>query len=537
MYFCTVKLFGKTVNMIVINSKEFKIGQEKCFDLALNKKRVIRILFLLLYFHFFLTPIMEAQRNNNPLRVELETAKDEHDYNCVPAEEMGIVVFYEGDLLGHDSVTWILMHYDTNLKRLNNYKVPLPANLSFAKSCYADGRIFFLFQEKQHRKNTPRSYFVCLDLRLKQTKVQIVPELSDLSINYMQVFERQIILISYEKDIYNIYMYDFSKNSLITPRLSSDKILSIEFCEADTLSQKLYWGVVSSAGNKTVSMQLIETNYQGELLGSSFFPSYTGYYLSSARFAMTDTASALIIGTYTDEQDKYSGNYYTGVYTVTFKNGIFGDPTFYTYSHIKSRDLLNVSKNKKNNQNLHELIGPLFINNGHYTFVTEVFYPEYVQQSTPSFDPYYYGSRRYSNSLVPPTVFNGFRYLNAYIIAFDKDGNLLWDNYMPFSGILTERLTQRVSIYPFQDYTVIFYPFNNRITYTMLSGYDIIEPLRTISLVTNYQRDIVEYSRNNYFTQWYGNYFIAYGYQHIRNSSKDIKKKRYVFYMNKLGYK
>jgi len=491
--------------------------------------------FLLVFLLIFYVPI-EAQQRNNPLRIELETAKDEHDYTCIPVGDRGVVVFYEGNLGGYDSVVWIFMHYDTNLRKLNNYQVPLPANLNFVKGCHNAGRLFLLFQEKHQRRSTPKSYFICLNIETKQTEIQIVPELSDLSINYIHTFENQIILISYEKEAYSIYIYDFSKKRLKTPRFTSDKILSIEFCEVDTLSQKLYWGVLAASGNKTAAMQLIETNYQGDLIRSSFFPSYMGYYLCAARFAMTDTAQAIIIGSYTDENSKYSGNYYTGVYTVTLKNGIFGDPIFYTYSHIKSRDSVNISKSKKNDQNLHELIGQLFTNNGHYTFVSEVFYPEYAQQSTPSFDSHYYGYGRYNSPLLT-TVFNGFRYVNAYIVTFDKNGHLLWDNYMPFSGFLTERLTQRVSIYPFQNYTVIFYPFNNKITYTMLSSYDIIEPLRTISLTTNYQKDIIEYSRNNYFIQWYGDYFLAYGYQYIKNNSKEVKSKRYVFYLNKLGYR
>ena len=491
----------------------------------------IPLFFLLLLFFSVST---EAQQSNKPLRVELETAKDEHDYNCIPVADRGVVVFYEGNIVGYDSVAWILMHYDTNLKKLDNYRVPLPANLNYVNSCYVSGRIYLLFQEKYQKKTKPKSYFVCLDLCVKQTKVQVVPDLSDLSINYMQMFEDKMILISYEKETYNVYMYDFSEQRLHVPRLTSDKILSIEFCEADTFCKKLYWGILVTTGNKSSAMQLVETNYQGNPLHTSFFPSYTGHYLCSARIAMIDTAQSIIIGTYTDEQDKYTGNSYTGVYTVTFKDGVLSDPIFYTYSHIKSRDSLKLSKNKKNYQNLHELIGPLFANNGYYTFVSEVFYPEYTQQSTSSFDPYYhYGY----NPLQTSTVFNGFRYVNAYIITFDRNGNLYWDSYIPFSGILTERLTQRISIYPFQDYTIIFYPFNDKITYTMLLGYDVIEPLRTIPLVSDYQRDIVEYSRNNYFIRWYDNYFIAYGYQYIRNGSKEVKNKRYVFYMNKLGYK
>ncbi len=489
-------------------------------------KKLLPLLFLLL-------PItVYSQNSNDPLRVELETAKDENDYNCLLAEEQGVVVFYEGNPIGVDSVAWILMHYDTNLKRVHSYRLPSPANLNYVKGCYLKGRIFILFQEKYQKKTTPKSYLFFLDLNRKETEIRSIDELSDLAINYMQAFGDQLVMISFEKELYNIYRYDFSRHQLTKPQLTDGRILSIEFCEADTLYQKLYWGLIVANANKSSNMQLIETTYRGDVIRKTPFPSYTGYYLNSSRFAVTDTAQAIIIGTYTDDHQRYTDNHYTGVYTLTFKNGVFGDPNYFTYAHIKSRDSSKVTKNRRDEQNLHELIGPIFINNGNYTFVSEVFYPEYAQQNTPTFDPYY----RYNNTYAT-AVFNGYRYVNAYIITFDKNGELLWDNYMPFSGILTDRLTQRVSIYPFEDWTIIFYPFNNRITYTLLAGYDVIEPLHTTPLVSNYRKDIIEYSRNNYFVHWYGNYFIAYGYQYIRNNSREVKNKRYVFYMNKLGFK
>lgn len=71
----------------------------------------------------------------------------------------------------------------------------------------------------------------------------------------------------------------------------------------------------------------------------------------------------------------------------------------------------------------------------------------------------------------------------------------------------------------------------------MVDGYQIKEPLTTIELESKNKRDKVDYSRNPRMDNWYGNYFLFYGYQFIKNSSQSAKAKRYVFFMNKLLYK
>lgn len=477
-----------------------------------------------------------GQTTNKPLRLELETAKDEDDYRCLPIGEKGVVVFYEGNLVGSDSSAWILMHYDVNLQKINNIRLVLPANVDYLIGKYEEDHLHLIFQDKYQKKTVPKTYYVDLDINTSKSIVREIKELSDVSINFMKLIEQSLLLISYENEQYRIYIYDIETDRLSTPQLTMDRIVSIEFCEVDTFQRRINWGLILTNSQKNTYIQMVVSDYEGRVIRNERFPSYTGYYFNRARFTFTDSLNYLIIGTYTDENDKYTGNLYSGVYTIASQEGKMGDPVYYAYASVKSKDTLSNDKSKKKQNtptNLQELIGDITHLNGQYAFVSEVFYPEYSYNSNPNYyDPYYYNY--YSNQMA---TFAGYRYLNAYIITFDKGGNLLWTNYLPFSNMLTKRLLQRVNIHPFEDFAVIYYPFSTEINFTMVSGAFAIEPLTSVPIVTLHRSDKVDYTRGLFFEQWYDNCFIAYGYQYIRNNSKSAKSKRYVFFINKFEYR
>lgn len=482
------------------------------------------------------TVLLNYGQTNNPLRLELETAKDEDDYRCMPIGEQGVVVFYEGNSIGTDSTSWIVMHYDNNLQKIKNITVTLPANTVYLIGKYENRHLYLLFQDRYQRKTISKTYYIDLEIDMGKSEVNEIINLSDVHINYMKVIDHNFIFISHNDEQYNVYLYNTLTKSLIMPTLSRDIIQSIEFCEIDTFQKRINWGLLLGNANKENYLQMVVCDYEGRVVRNERFPAYTGYYFNTARFIFTDSLNYLIIGTYTDDNDKYTGNLYSGVYTIPSLNGKMDDPIYYAYSNVKSRDSVTVDRSKKKQNvtsNLQELIGDITPLNGQYAFVSELFYPEYSYNTSSNYyDPYYYGY--YPNQVA---TFAGYRYLNAYIISFDKGGNLLWTNYLPFSNILTKRLLQRVNLHSFEDCAVIYYPFSTDINFTMVSGAHTIEPLTSVPIVTLYKRDVVDYSRGLFFEQWYDHNFIAYGYQYIRNNTKSVKSKRYVFFINKFEYR
>ena len=469
-----------------------------------------------------------------PLRVELELAKDAEDFNCAPVGENGVIVFYEGNQISSDSTNWYLIMYDTNLNKIKNHTVPMPVNLRFISHYYTDEHLFLLFQQYGQKKILPKTCMLDFDVREKKIDSYEIDSLKDLNIFDFKVVENTFLIFSNESNTNYIYVYDLENKILSSPPFTDGKITSVEFCEIDTFQHIIYWGLVATNNYKISSINLFITDYRGNILRINHFPSYGGYYYNSARMALADSAHAIIIGTYNNDKDKYSGNYHSGVYTIPFVGNRMGDPQFYNYSAIKNKDSLNLYKLKDKNLNLQVIVGPVFHNDSQFAFVTELFYPEYnYNSSVNSFDSYYYGSTYMPAS----SSFAGYRYINAFITTFDKNGNLLWDNYFPFTNLLTFRLAQRVSLFFINQDAVIYYPYNSYLNYTMVDGYQIKEPLTTIELESKNKRDKVDYSRNPRMDNWYGNYFLFYGYQFIKNSSQSAKAKRYVFFMNKLLYK
>lgn len=478
-----------------------------------------------------LLPVTLSAQRDMPLRFELEAAKDADDYTGIPIGEKGFIVFYEGNLVGQDSSSWVFIQYDTNLKKMAHHAVTMPINLHYVTGEYANDHIYLVFQENFQRRTVPKTYYVDMELQNFTFQKREIENLSDQNISFLRATGQSLVLISYEKNQYGIYLYDMIRNQLKNPELTTGQIVSVEFCEVDTIFSRILWGVAISSGGKNSYLQLIETDFQGNKTRETNYPSFTDYYYNSTRLTVLDTGLYLIMGTFTDGNDRYKGDMHSGVYTMNYKNVIIEEPQFFHYTHVKSKDTVGDGKSKDRNSNLQLSVGPIYRLGDQYALVTEVFYPEYSYNYAGSgYDPYYYGY----NSMPATSTFVGYRYINAYVTAFDRSGNLLWGNYLPFSNILTQRLTHRVNVYPLGNSAMIYYLFNSSLTYTMVNGEDVIEPLTTVRLETNHNRDAVEYSRNPKLEHWYGDYFVAYGYQYIRNNSKGVKSKRYVFFANKL---
>ena len=476
---------------------------------------------------------LQAQRNA-PLRVELQTAKDADDYQSAQIGEKGVFVFYEGNMVNVDTTIWIFIRYDTNLHRQENLRVPLPDNINFQLSHFSGQHLYLLFQDKYQRKTTPKSYLLEICVEDNSTKLHTINELSDLNLEVLKVAGNNYIMLSYVKENYNIYIYNSEQDKLTKPELAPDYyIKSIEFCEIDTFQKMIYWGLVLAESAKSSVLSLIVTDFHGNVLTREIFPYYSGYYYNSARLSVIDATRSLIIGTFSAEKERGSGNLHTGVYTLTYKNNKMGDPNYYNFSHIKNKDSIADSKHRNRGGNLNVLVGDIFQQNGQFSLVNEIFYPEYSYTSTSSMmDPYYYG---YNST--PTSSFVGYRYVNAYVTTFDQEGKLLWDLYVPFTNILTQRLLTRVAVFNFEDYAVVYYPYNASLTYTMLKGYEIIEPLSSANMPTFHKDEIVEYSRNPRFEKWHGNYFLNSGYQYIRGGREGKKARRYVFFLSKMEYR
>lgn len=480
------------------------------------------------------TAMMAVAQSDGPLRIELPTAQDADDYHYCLLDTQGLSIFYEGNNLNADTTEWIVMFYDTNLQRQNAIAIPLSKASAYRNSHYQDNQLRLLFQEVVGKKETPRTFISSIDIHsLKNQRYELfgIPK---FEYSTLKSINHHLIFSVFNEETYHIYFYNTDNQKLNEFIIPDAAIISEQFIEIDTFNHKVYLGLGVLFSNKASTYAIFETSYDGIFIDETALPITKGYIYHSVRMAVVDKDSSLLIGTYNISKSNKSGNYHTGVYTMTYHNAKISEPLFLNYSNLSQNSRQHTAAEKEQIVDLQLLVGDIIANDSCFSLITEVYYPEYSY--SPSYydnSSYYYGST-YNPAM---TTFLGYRYVNAYVTAFDRYGKLLWNNYFPFSNIITKRLTRRVSLHYTPYGTAIFYPYNSTLTATLVNEYEVIEKVGSIPIECLYKKDVVEYSRDVNMQRWYDNKFVITGYQQINNNGKTSKGKRYVFFINKLEYR
>ncbi|RVU26631.1 hypothetical protein EOJ36_01150 [Sandaracinomonas limnophila] len=130
--------------------------------------------------------------------------------------------------------------------------------------------------------------------------------------------------------------------------------------------------------------------------------------------------------------------------------------------------------------------------------------------------------------------FDGWVYTHGIIMSFDKDGNLLWDKSIDLKNTKEDKLTQKVKTLIQGDQIILSYAIGNQIVSKTIpmNGADEKEEVHEIESLN--ENDKVKKTSKTELNYWYGNYFLANGFQNISNEDEG---KRSVFYLNKINIK
>jgi hypothetical protein len=190
----------------------------------------------------------------------------------------------------------------------------------------------------------------------------------------------------------------------------------------------------------------------------------------------------------------------------------------------------NQKKGRKKILNYNFLIHDLEKQGDNFVMLAEAYYPQYQQVSTMSYDfygrpmPYYY------------TVFEGYRFFNAFVASFDIQGNLNWSNGIKIWETMTMRLYEKVDMFIDGSEVVLFYNNNGKIVSKVIDGYNDIGDTESTKILSQHNQDVLMETTSGAIRHWYGNNFLAYGYQTLKNNALGGGSKRHVFYFNKLVF-
>jgi hypothetical protein len=543
-------------------------------------KRTI-FLSLLLLVSFF----TQAQ-TQQPIRFEVPTRSGTSPFNYVACGEDGVCLFYPTiEETGKDSISWSFYLLDRNLQQVWQKKIPLREDVSFLKSIYRNNCIYLIFHDT--KRNEIGNISVLFIIPSKQI---ITEHRSDIP------YKADIIDFEVLNDLVFIgYNENKGKPGLIAFSLIDGQKRNYEIStEDDALLLDVAVDSIYKDVYATYKVQKTSTRntlYVNKYDLSSALRSTTSFegeiekrIINSAEYVPMSGSRGLVTGcygysnrgrrTYDYYNDYYNYYYYNSLYNRPYtydankdntpvSDGYFtaavGDsiqPTLRYYSFVdfvnalkitSDMDVLRLRKRSEkrekngltgedntvddngNSLNYRLLMHPVIAADGKFLLLGETYYPEYHTMTQMVYD--YYG-RAFPSTY---SVFDGFRYSNAFLAAFDSTGVKVWDNGMEMRDILTTFLNQKMNyVFNGREMT-LFYNANGKLAVKTIKDSETLDNTEYISIAPKRQTDQVTSEYLGTMEHWYDNYFLASGYQTIRNNYLN-ENKRNVFYLNKMAF-
>ena len=538
----------------------------------------IKKLFICLF--FLLLPFLSISQDK-PLRVEIEAKYNSDSYVIIPFGENGVILFFQStESIDKTNHKWYFTLYDTDFKEVWTKEQAVNKGFRFMFFDYSDQYLYIYLENKY--SSSSKGNFQILKIDVVNSSISTFnSEISKKStITGFKVINDVAMLSGYTlpskgKTISQtvlsftlvplitgmnlkryqplIYLYDMASKTGKIVENEYPAQAYVDGLTKDTLQSSYLLSIKNFIPRKTNIMHIDEYNISGEKLSTiSLTTNNEKRKLNTAKVASLNQNEKVIIGTYNNNTKGNSANPAfsgfsegsNGIYVANTNNNIQQNITFYNFSKFKSfysyltarRTFKMIKKatklEAKGKEILYDyklLVHDIIERDSSYIMIAEAYYPEYHQVHRTTFD--IYGRPTTTTEM----VFDGYRYTNAIIACFNKKVEILWENSFDMFNILTFNLHERIKVLIDGEDIVLAYNYAGDIASKVIQGNDVIESKEYTKIETSYNNDKVINDYDSDMEYWYGNYFISYGYQRIRNKQMD-KSRRTVFYFNKIAF-
>jgi hypothetical protein len=523
-----------------------------------NVMRFREFIFLPFFLFFFLTsPAQRKQKDvepDQPLRIEIPAKSDNETYRLITCDSTGAILFFKSlEIVEEIKTRWYFSFYDRDLQSLWVKSVPLLSTLDFRLSVLRHDTLTLLFTGSGKSKGTEPAIQI---LRVILRKGSFILNSTVLPANTEVTFfgsERGMAWLGLQSksDPGQLLFLNMNKGSRQQFALGKGSYILMRWMSVDTTGLSVRAVVSRQVTKKLWEHYLVRYDTVGNIRNEVLVtPGNTGYDLTNFEVCKREGGSEMIFGAYAipssgSGQKMKVIEESSGLFSCIIENGAQKETNFANYLELKSvnnllseKDILSLKKKAlKKNKNIGEysldftmILHKITRWKDNYLLLTEFYYPQYRTENYTDFD--YYG-RPYSNSY---SVFDGYRYTNALVAAFDRNGKVLWDNTMEIRNLVSFELDPKVTIFPAGDDLVLSYLSDGKIASKIIHESNVVEKIDFSPVDLMYTNDKLLGESRSRMVRWYGNYFLCYGYQEIKNIALDKNNKRLVFYLNKIRF-
>jgi hypothetical protein len=527
-------------------------------------KTIFKTIFILLF-------VSQTFAQNK--RIEIPVPPNWTDFFTIPVGNKGVVLLNKVGRAGFN-----LVHFNTNLEKVWNIDGSVDANLDYATHCYDGQNLYLLFS--RFRTNTFEVVKVNLGPGFVE-RFQLI-SVDRMEISYFKAMNSVVFISGMVNDLPVVLYSDLVKKNLKVLPSAVKGNAEIQTMELDTTHRVV--NVTYSVGNSKTYQLVVKTfDLDGRQVTQFGLDPQDQFAMMNGRLNWVSDSTQQILGTYGHKSSIGSSRGPTsqGIYFGSLQNDEVSDMKFHSFSDFQNffnylperqreRMLRKIDVKREKGDDLRldyrMLIHDVYKHNDQYIMVAESFSPEFRPNNnmgpmgwggmgggmwsmspfmmSPFYNPMAWGygnwglfspySSYYGFGNRNREIFDGWKYTHAVVAAFDKDGNLLWDNSIEMKDVKNQTLKQMVNVrFDGGNKGRISYLHKGKIYVKAFDGNTVLSDVEVREVNTSKEGDIVRSSDEGTIENWYGQYYLAYGYQRIRNTQEGDR--RNVFFMNKLS--
>lgn len=464
-----------------------------------------------------LTSIATNAQLSQTARTELPLPSDFSNYQVWPQPDSSVMVFRSDPAYRRNLEPFTIYRLDSALNLTWQTPVSVPRGSHFLQAATEKQVTYLLFQGSK----ATEIHLVILNNRFghQQVSTYRFPENSTFLLANFSVLDGYLFLAGHQNDRLTLLHLNPQEKELIKlPAIYEQGSALTEFL-TDTAAKRMEFVLAESNGRRA-RLQVKRLAPDGHLLSLNFINSPDRNFLA-ARLAPGDSSRKLVIGSYSLRDLRYAQGFFTGPLTLQpgekFQYHDFTTFTHY-FDYLKPGRQLRLHQ-KIARYKLTQKIFPLrqrillhavrpYLDG--YLMVGELYYPHYSGDAN-------------------NRIFDGFQHVLAIAAAFDKNGNLLWENSFPLQDQRFYDLKETVTVGISGEKVWLAYADKTKIRYKEIKGVETT-PNDTFSELLNPREKLLR-TESDGILNWYQHFFLTYGTQEIRGS----RGSRSVFYLSKLS--
>ncbi len=474
-----------------------------------------------------------------PNRIEFSVNRNSGDFTIINGEKDGLGVVVESFNKVGREYEWTFIKVNTELEEVWRRNFQVNVSSSMLGYEYSDGKYYVLVSASQYRTEEMEVFEI--DEQGTVTSFEITT-VFPVTLEYFEVIGETILLGGTVNQRPVIITYNVNEQKpKVLPGFyeNRNEILDIIIDDDEEMFTVV---LLEKMVTKQYTTRARTFTSEGLLVQDIVVTPGERRNLIDASSTTFDSGIQLMAGAHSRKSTSYS----KGLYLAKFNNGrqqfikyhqyadlenFFGHLNRKKEQRIKRRIEKRNSLGKKNKFNYRLVVHDILQReDGVNILVGEAYYPRYSNSST--YNNPYFNSRGY-------TGFLGYKYTHAIVVAFDSEGEILWDHSFKIRDVLTYHLDKFVAVSAHENQIVLMYLEDNEIRSKVVAELEVVEghtfnPLKLINEDEEVKSRDPEIEG---LEPWYDDSFYAYGIHSVtKNANSVFGTSRKIFYINKIRY-